>query len=102
MALTRGTREGAGISDRGLPQNEHAGPDITCRKGRRLEARRAEPCPAAPAPRDFDISPYFMVVKPTLARGFNYKDMQWADLLQVHTAQVPLAAETEGAIAQVA
>ena len=54
------------------------------------------------APRDFDISPYFMVVKPTLARGFNYKDMQWADLLQVHTAQVPLAAETEGAIAQVA
>jgi hypothetical protein len=24
------------------------------------------------APRDFDISPYFMVVKPTLARGFNY------------------------------
>jgi hypothetical protein len=31
------------------------------------------------APRDFDISPYFMVVKPTLARGFNYKDMHWAD-----------------------
>lgn len=25
------------------------------------------------APRDFDISPYFMVVKPTLVRGFNYK-----------------------------
>ena len=40
------------------------------------------------APRDFDISPYFMVVKPTLARGFNYKDMHWADLPQVHTAQV--------------
>ncbi len=32
------------------------------------------------APRDFDISPYFMVVKPMLARGFNYKDMRWADL----------------------
>jgi hypothetical protein len=30
------------------------------------------------APRDFDISPYFMVVKPTLARGFNYKAMHWA------------------------
>jgi hypothetical protein len=28
------------------------------------------------APRDFDISPYFMVVKPALERGFNYKDMQ--------------------------
>ena len=31
------------------------------------------------APRDFDISPYFMVVKPTLARGFNYKDVRWTD-----------------------
>jgi hypothetical protein len=31
------------------------------------------------APRDFDISPYFEVVKPTLANGFNYKKMQWAD-----------------------
>jgi hypothetical protein len=25
------------------------------------------------APRDFDISPYFEVVKPTIVRGFNYK-----------------------------
>ena len=32
------------------------------------------------APRDFDISPYFEVVKPTLERGFNYKDMCWTDL----------------------
>jgi hypothetical protein len=31
-------------------------------------------------PRDFDISPYFNVVKPTIARGFNYKALQWADL----------------------
>jgi hypothetical protein len=38
------------------------------------------------APRDFDISPYFMVVKPMLARGFNYKDMQWADLCEAHAA----------------
>ena len=54
------------------------------------------------APRDFDISPYFIVVKPTLARGFNYKDMHWADLPQVHTAQVTLAPEIEGAITEVA
>src|ERR1700755_1329482 len=54
------------------------------------------------SPRDFDISPYFMVVKPTLARGFNYKDMHWADLPQVHNAQVTLAPEEEGAIAEVA
>jgi hypothetical protein len=43
-----------------------------------------------------------MVVKPTLARGFNYKDMLWADLPQVHTAQVTLASEIEVAIAEAA
>ena len=32
------------------------------------------------APRDFDISPYFEVVKPTLVNGFDYKAMAWADL----------------------
>jgi hypothetical protein len=32
------------------------------------------------APRDFDISPYFQVVKPTILAGFNYKAMHWADL----------------------
>jgi len=31
-------------------------------------------------PRDFDISPYFEVVKPTLVHGFDYKKMHWADL----------------------
>jgi hypothetical protein len=31
------------------------------------------------APRDFDISPYFEVVKPTIRRGFDYKAMAWAD-----------------------
>ncbi|MFZ3361696.1 MAG: YiiX/YebB-like N1pC/P60 family cysteine hydrolase [Xanthobacteraceae bacterium] len=31
-------------------------------------------------PRDFDISPYFNVVKPTVTQGFNYKALQWADL----------------------
>jgi hypothetical protein len=38
-------------------------------------------------------------VKPTLACGFNYKEMHWADL-PVHTAQVRLAPEIEGAIAE--
>jgi Permuted papain-like amidase enzyme, YaeF/YiiX, C92 family len=32
------------------------------------------------APRDFDISPYFEVVKPTIVSGFDYKAMHWADL----------------------
>ena len=31
-------------------------------------------------PRDFDISPYFNVVKPTIARGFNYKTLNWVDV----------------------
>lgn len=30
-------------------------------------------------PRDFDLSPYFEIVKPTLKTGFNYKDIQWVD-----------------------
>jgi hypothetical protein len=32
------------------------------------------------APRDFDISPYFKLVKPTVERGFDYRAIQWADL----------------------
>jgi len=32
------------------------------------------------APRDFDISPYFAVVKPTIENGFQYKKLHWADL----------------------
>lgn len=30
------------------------------------------------APRDFDLSPYFEVVKPTIRKGFNYKDFIWS------------------------
>jgi hypothetical protein len=30
-------------------------------------------------PRDFDISPYFEVVKPTIVRGFDYTTLHWAD-----------------------
>lgn len=29
------------------------------------------------APRDFDVSPYFAVVKPTLAQGFNFHTLNW-------------------------
>ncbi len=31
------------------------------------------------APRDFDISPYFAVVKPALTGDFDYRALQWAD-----------------------
>ena len=29
-------------------------------------------------PRDFDLSPFFRVVKPTIERGFDYKTLKWA------------------------
>ena len=55
-------------------------------------------------PRDFDISPYFNVVKPTIHRGFDYKALQWADLAGASdaTAAAPRAAaldEDESAVA---
>jgi hypothetical protein len=30
-------------------------------------------------PRDFDISPYFEIIKPTIALGFDYTALHWAD-----------------------
>lgn len=42
------------------------------------------------APRDFDVSPYFDVVKPTLARGFDYRSLQWDE----QAAPAPVANET--------
>ena len=30
-------------------------------------------------PRDFDISPYFEIVKPTIVEGFDYTSLHWAD-----------------------
>jgi hypothetical protein len=41
-----------------------------------LQVRHSSFC----APRDFDISPYFEIVKPTLVEGFDYKIMDWGDL----------------------
>ena len=52
-------------------------------------------------PRDFDISPYFEVVKPTLANGFDYKAVQWADRTLAFDP-LPLAAEAPLAPEQIA
>ena len=49
------------------------------------------------APRDFDISPYFELVKPTVQRGFNYRAMQWADLASI--GSTPLVPEDDEAAA---
>ncbi len=52
-------------------------------------------------PRDFDISPYFNVVKPTIRRGFDYKALQWADLPRAadNAMQATLAPQSEEAAA---
>jgi Permuted papain-like amidase enzyme, YaeF/YiiX, C92 family len=49
-------------------------------------------------PRDFDISPYFNVVKPTIRQGFNYKALQWADLPRApdDVVQASLAPQPDG------
>ncbi|MDP1690678.1 MAG: hypothetical protein Q8L49_01730 [Burkholderiaceae bacterium] len=31
------------------------------------------------APRDFDVSPYFAVIKPTLAAGFDHRALAWRE-----------------------
>ena len=46
------------------------------------------------APRDFDISPYFQLVKPTIERGFDYRRMAWAHLPHTHD-RTPTAPEDE-------
>ncbi len=43
-------------------------------------------------PRDFDISPYFNVVKPTIHQGFNYKALHWADRTSVVEPQADTVA----------
>ena len=40
-------------------------------------------------PRDFDISPYFEVVKPNLVNGFDHHRVKWADDFQGTRSQTP-------------
>jgi hypothetical protein len=44
-------------------------------------------------PRDFDVSPFFQIVKPTIESGFDYKRLEWAD-----QASAPAAGETTPAV----
>lgn len=47
------------------------------------------------APRDFDISPYFAIIKPTIEMGFDYKQLVWSSDI----AHEPGADVAEGASA---
>ena len=40
-------------------------------------------------PGDFDVSPYFEIVKPTLAQGFNYRAVNWSDALSTDLVPEP-------------
>jgi hypothetical protein len=42
-------------------------------------------------PRDFDLSPYFRVVKPTIERGFDYKKLSWAGKAEPTAPEEPPA-----------
>jgi hypothetical protein len=46
---------------------------LTVRDGERFRIRHH----SLFTPRDFDLSPYFEVVKPTLVRGFDYRQVVW-------------------------
>jgi hypothetical protein len=37
-------------------------------------------------PRDFDLSPYFRIVKPTLEYGFDYRRLRWSEDVSRHDA----------------
>lgn len=41
-------------------------------------------------PRDFDVSPYFEIVKPTLAQGFDYRRIEWAQAANTPQATGPV------------
>lgn len=45
-------------------------------------------------PRDFDLSPYFRIVKPTLEYGFDYRQLTWADRDGDGTADEDVAARS--------
>ena len=48
-------------------------------------------------PRDFDISPFFEVVKPTIKRGFDYRRTRWADSFSDQSSS-PVDAQAVGVI----
>lgn len=46
-------------------------------------------------PRDFDLSPYFEIIKPTLAYGFDYRQVVWSDSKPEHAEEKPAGPEAE-------
>ncbi len=46
-------------------------------------------------PRDFDISPYFAIVKPTIAHGFDYRKLRWEEMREEAKAEVTAQAASQ-------
>ncbi len=67
----------AGVRRRALPDPAQDHPRRLAGKARReiLHIRNS----SLYMPRDFDISPYFEIVKPTIVHGFDYTALHWAD-----------------------
>jgi hypothetical protein len=49
------------------------------------------------APRDFDLSPYFSIVKPTIERGFDYKSIRWVNENEPADLPAPVTPSPVGA-----
>ena len=47
-------------------------------------------------PRDFDVSPFFEIVKPTLVEGFNYKGVAWYSASRRNHQQLNLSGSFDG------
>lgn len=60
-------------------------PDITyenphdCERIRNYKILHRRRDPSLFAPRDFDVSPYFEVIKPIVQNGFNHRRLRWED-----------------------
>lgn len=47
-------------------------------------------------PRDFDLSPYFQIIKPTLVYGFDYKTVNWGGVTEPEAPRVASAPGQNG------
>lgn len=48
------------------------------------------------APRDFDLSPYFAVIKPTIRRGFDHRRIRWAVAAEPEAPPAPETGRAAG------
>ena len=72
LGADRAGFRGGALSD---PAEDHSGRQPQGRAREILHIRDS----SLYMPRDFDISPYFAIVKPTIDEGFDYTALHWAD-----------------------